>query len=376
MNAPIAQARREDASMKVLVMGGTSFNGLSLVRELAKTGHHVTVCNRGKNDARLPHGVERIACDRTDHTAMRLALGGREYDAIYDISGYTPKDVELMVELFRGRTAHYVFASSTVIYAPSDLVPITEGHPVDRGPAQNGYGMNKLLCEDILLREHRENGFPCSIVAFSMVFGPNNIIPEREQRMFMRMLKGRKVLIPGDGTTLGMVGHVDDQARAMRMMLGQPVTFGKRYNLTGDDYFSDEGYVDTIAEVAGVAPEKVFIPADLMDDLWDGKIELTGRSIQVNADVRAGQPDPRAAQLFRLQSLIQRLAPNLHRWNRSVLFSVDRLKRDVGWAPEYTFKSAVEQTWDWFRSEGLEETRDFDFGFEDQLLERLERRGD
>ena len=352
-------------------MGGTSFNGLSLVRELARTGHRVTICNRGKSDAHVPVGVERIVCDRTDAAAMREALGGREYDAVYDISGYTPQDVELMVELFKGRTGHYVFASSTVIYAATDLMPITEGHPVDRSEAQNGYGMNKLLCEDILLREHRENGFPCSIAAFSMVFGPNNIIPDREQRMFMRMVKGRKVLVPGDGTTLGMVGHVDDQARAMRMMMGQPITFGKRYNLTGDDCYSDEGYVDTIAEICGASPEKVFIPADLMDEMWDGRVEFTGRSHDVNIDTRSSHGDARQQNLFRLSSLIQRLAPNLHRWNRSVLFSVERLKDDIGWKPEYTFRGAVEQTWDWFRSEGLHESRDFDFTFEDQLLERL-----
>jgi nucleoside-diphosphate-sugar epimerase len=357
--------------VKVLVMGGTSFNGLSLVRELVKTGHDVTICNRGKSEAQLPHGVVRIACDRTDHDAVRAALGGLEFDAVYDISGYTPEDVQLMVELFKGRTGHYVFASSTVIYASADRLPIGEGHPCDRGPEQNTYGMNKLLCEDILLREHRENGFPCSIVAFSMVFGPNNIIPDREQRMFMRMVQGRKVLVPGDGTTLGMVGHVDDQARAMRMMMGEPVTFGKRYNLTGDDYYSDEGYVDTIAEICGVTPEKVFIPADLMDDLWDGRIPVSGKSFGMNIDTRSGGDQATAMQRFRLQSLIQRLAPNLHRWNRSVLFSVDRLKRDVGWAPEYTFASAVEQTWDWFQTEGLHETREFDFVFEDDVLERL-----
>lgn len=359
--------------MKVLVMGGTSFNGLSLVRELAKTGHDVTICNRGKSEARVPHGVERIYCDRTDAAAMREALGGREFDAVYDISGYTPQDAELMVELFEGRTGHYVFASSTVIYAPSDLLPIGEGHPVDRGEHQNTYGMNKLLCEDILLRKHRESGFPCTIAAFSMVFGPNNIIPDREQRMFSRMIHGRKVLIPGDGTTLGMVGHVDDQARAMRMMMGQPVTFGKRYNLTGDDYFSDEGYVDTVARICGASPEKVFVPPEVMDDLWDCKIEVKGKPMRANVDTRAGDYDPRMMQLHRLATLIPRLAPNLHRWNRSVLFSVDRLKRDIGWAPEYTFPSAVEQTWDWFRAEGLDRSREFDFTFEDQLLERLGR---
>ena len=360
--------------MKVLVMGGTSFNGLALVRELAKTGHSVTVCNRGKTDAAIPFGVARIACDRTDEKALRSALGGRDFDVVFDISGYTPNDVEWMVDLFKGRTGHYVFASSTVIYAPSNLLPITEDHPVDRGPRQNGYGMNKLLCEDILLREWREHGFPCSIVAFSMVFGPNNIIPDREQRMFVRMVKGRKVLIPGDGTTLGMVGHVDDQARAMRMMMQNPRTFGRRYNLTGGDYYSDEGYVDTIADVTGRGAEnveKVFVPPALMDDLYAGKVVLGGRSSGTTSDVRASF-DPRSAQLFKLQSLVQRLAPNLHHWNRSVLFSIERLKQDTGWAPEFTFRSAVEHTWEWFQREGLAETRDFDFSFEDELLARIE----
>ena len=44
------------------------------------------------------------------------------------------------------------------------------------------------------------------------------------------------------------------------MMMLNPLTFGKRYNLTGADYFSDEGYVDTIAEVIGVEPHKVSVP--------------------------------------------------------------------------------------------------------------------
>ena len=42
--------------MRVLVMGGTQFNGLALVRELARHGHDVTVLNRGKTPVELPRG--------------------------------------------------------------------------------------------------------------------------------------------------------------------------------------------------------------------------------------------------------------------------------------------------------------------------------
>lgn len=356
--------------MKVLVMGGTQFNGFALVQELARTGHDVTIVNRGRTQAQLPRGVKRLTCDRTDHAAMRSVLGTLSFDCVFDISAYRPEDVQLMVDIFRGRIGHYVFASSTVIYAATNALPISEGHAVDRSARQNQYGLNKLLCEDLLVREHRENGFPGSLAAFSMVFGPRNIIPDREQRMFMRLVSGRKVMIPGDGTTVGQVGHVEDEARALCAMMGNPKTFGRRYNLTGGDCYTDEGYVDTFADVLGVAPEKVFVPAAVMDELWAGKIALKGRPLAVKADIRS-EATEREARLFQLQRLMQRIAPHLHHWNRSVFFSIEQLKQDTGWRPEYTFASAVEQTWGWMQAEKLDQTLAFDFSFEDELLDRL-----
>jgi nucleoside-diphosphate-sugar epimerase len=355
--------------MRVLVMGGTQFNGLALVRELVRTGHDVAICNRGKTPGVLPGGVERLYAERTDPAALRAALAGRDWDCVFDISAYRPEDVRLISELLRGRTGHYVFASSTVIYAPSDLLPICEDHALDRSERQDEYGLNKILCEEHLLREHRERGFPATIAAFSMVFGPHNIIPDREQRMFVRLARGRPVLIPGDGTTRGQIGHVDDQACALRMMAGKSVTFGRRYNLTGRDVYADEGYVDTFARVVGVEPEKLFIPAAWMDDLYAGRRALSGRPVQVNAD--GARPSERGAALFGVQRILQRLAPNLHHWNRSVFFSIDRLRRDVGWEPVYTFPAAVAQTWEWMQREGLDRTRDFDFGFEDEMIAEL-----
>ena len=43
--------------MRVLVMGGTQFNGLALVHELVRQGHEVTVCNRGRTESDIPDSV-------------------------------------------------------------------------------------------------------------------------------------------------------------------------------------------------------------------------------------------------------------------------------------------------------------------------------
>ncbi|MBI2886897.1 MAG: NAD-dependent epimerase/dehydratase family protein [Chloroflexi bacterium] len=331
--------------MKVLVMGGTRFNGLHLVQELVRQGHDVTIFNRGVTQAKIPRAVRRLYGDRKDHQQMREVLGKEAFDCVQDISAYTRDDVQSMVELFQGRTGHYICASSTVVYAATSVLPMDESFPVNRTERQSEYGRNKIACEEYLTDIYRRTGFPVSVTRFSMVFGPHNIIADREQRMFIRLLQGRKVLIPGDGTTLSQIGHVEDEARALAMMMHIPRSYGQIYNVTGKQYWSDEGYVDTFAKVLGVEAKKVFVPAPVMDELWS--------------------PQPQG------RTLIQRLAPYLHHWNESTVFSIDKLRAHLGFEPAYTFEAAVEQTYDWFLQEGLDKTSSFDFSDEDALLQRL-----
>ena len=116
-----------------------------------------------------------------------------------------------------------------------------------------------------------------------------------------------------------------------------------------------------------------------MDALWDGELDLEfGKSSTVSMDIRSSTPPADRAReagrrKFQIAQLVQRLAPNIHRWNRSVCFSIDRLRTDIGWEPEYTFASMVAHTYEWFQREGLAERLSYDWTFEDQLLAHLGR---
>jgi nucleoside-diphosphate-sugar epimerase len=355
-------------------MGGTRFNGLALVHELVRHGHEVTIFNRGQSEAALPRGIRRLYGDRQNPEQLLETMKKEDFDCVQDISAYTRDDVQPLFDAFKGRIGHYIFAGSTVIYADTKILPIRESHPVDEGPKQGDYGKNKILVERWLFGEYRANGFPATVMSFSMVFGPNNNIIEREQRMFMRLLGGRPVLIPGDGTTLQQIGHVEDEARALRMAMGNPNTFGKRYNVTGGDYWTDEGYVDTFAEIVGVEPRKVFIPAPLMDDIWTDRISLSGETLALHAPrTYATNNTPAESNMRLAQSLVQRLNPQLHHWNHNTVFSIDRMREDFGFTPDFTFKSAVEHTYEWFRREGLDKVRRYDFSWEDQLIDHIEK---
>jgi len=329
--------------MQTLVMGGTRFNGLHLVQELVRYGHNVTILNRGVTEAPVPREVRRLYADRKDHQQMKEVLGSEEFDVIFDISAYVLEDVQSIVDIFEGQAGHYIFASSTVVYAATNILPINENSPVDNTSQQSDYGRNKLICEDYLMKVYRQRHFPITSARFSMVFGPDNGILDREQRMFIRLLNGRKVLIPGRGTTLGQIGHVDDEARALRMMALNPRTYGEIYNVTGKDYFSDEGYVDTCASAVGVEPQKVFVPAEIMDE---------------------ASPDE-------LRPLIQRLAPYIHNWDESTIFGIGKLRDHLGYEPFYTFETAMQQTYEWFMSQGLDKKRKYDFSKEDALINRV-----
>jgi nucleoside-diphosphate-sugar epimerase len=360
--------------VNVLVVGGSQFNGFALVHELVRQGHEVTVLNRGRTEAHFPAGVRRLKGDRTDAIQMRELFASKEFDCIHDMCAYHPSDVRMMTELFAGRTGHYVFISSIAIYASSRILPISEDFPTDRSPEQNEYGLHKLLCEDHLLLQHAENGFPATTVVLPMVMGPRNILPDREQRMFVRLLSGRPILIPGDGTALGQVGYVEDHAEALCMIMRRPQTFGQRYNLTGAQSFTDEGYVDIFAEVTGTEADKKFIPNDLMDRLWDGEIEASrGRPSTANVDIRPSESErlarSAAMQKWQLATLIEKAQPNLHRWNQNLVLSIEKAARDIGWRPRHSFRQAVECTFGWFQEEQVAQHTHFDFTFEDAILE-------
>lgn len=376
------------SGVKVLVMGGTNFNGLALVHELVRQGHEVTVLNRGRSEAEIPDSVGRLVADRSQPETVRAVLARTEWDVVCDITAYHPQDVELMIELLAGHLGHYIFASSTVTYATSGVLPIAETHPDDRSDRQNEYGMHKLLCEDLLWKAHDEHDFPATSVAFSMVFGPHNMIAAREQRMFRRILDHRPVLVPGDGQTLLQLGHVDDQAVALEQMMGNSVTFGRRYNLTGNTAVTRNHYVSMIAAAVGKTADVRHIPHAIMDALWSGEQMVdaavnAGVGLQTRSTVTHSDNPPsnsgrasRGAQRFQLAQLVQHLAPNIHHWNSSTVFSIDRLRNDIGWAPRHTFESMVDHTLGWYHDAGLARNQAVDWGFEDSILAVLDNHGE
>jgi nucleoside-diphosphate-sugar epimerase len=73
---------------------------------------------------------------------------------------------------------------------------------------------------------------------------------------------------------------------------------------------------------------------------------------------------------FQLANIVQRLQPNLHRWDRDTVTSVDSLKEVTDWEPRFDFDAAVEATYEWWQGAPESEV-EHDFGWEDEILAML-----
>lgn len=62
--------------MNILVIGGTRFFGIHMVKELLENGHDVTIATRGKTPDTFGGKVQRIVLERTNEESVRAALEG------------------------------------------------------------------------------------------------------------------------------------------------------------------------------------------------------------------------------------------------------------------------------------------------------------
>ncbi len=260
--------------MHALVLGGSAFIGRQLVDTLLQRGHTVTVLNRGVTPHDLPADVERLVATRQDHESMVRALSDRTWDAVFDVSGYVMaaggSDVDGLLDLLDGRTAHYVYVSSIMAYEQSmhGIAPWLEDFPTDRnGP--NTYGGFKATFEAQLMSRFERRQFPVTVVRPAAVYGPRNNVFDMETPMFLRLLQGRPILLPHSGLVTASYGHVADLADAMVSIIGNGKAIGEVFNITAGAVTSRR-YIDILARLVGCEPNIVPVSDERLADLPPG----------------------------------------------------------------------------------------------------------
>lgn len=245
--------------MKVLFIGGTGFISTAVSRQAIERGWDLYLLNRGTKP--VMEGAHHLAADANDLDQVRSALGDLKFDVVVDWVAYEPNHIERDISLFRDRTDQYVFISSASVYQkPPTHYLITESTPLVN-PYWD-YSRNKIACEDRLVREHRETGFPFTIVRPSLTYDPQLPIAIGGWGCYTlidRLRKGRPIIVHGDGSSLWVVTHAEDFGRGFLGLLGNDQAIGHAFHITSDEVLTWDQIYRTIADAVGVEPQIVYI---------------------------------------------------------------------------------------------------------------------
>ena len=255
--------------MKVLFIGGTGLISTACSRLAVERGIDLYLLNRGQSRTdQIPQEATVLTADVRDKEQAAAALEGRTFDAVVDWIGFTPDHVEQDIELFAGRVNQYIFISSASAYQkPLSEYLITESTPLANPHWQ--YSRNKIACEERLIREYRENGYPVTIVRPSLTYGPS-MIPlcvnnwGKPWTAVDRMIRGEKIIVPGDGTSLWTVTWNADFAKGLGGLLGNQRALGHAFHITSDEVLTWDQIYREVGRAVGVEPEIVHIPSDLL----------------------------------------------------------------------------------------------------------------
>lgn len=251
--------------MRVLFIGGTGNISSAVARVALDKGIDLTLLTRGARESTIA-GARALHASVAHESAMATALGNGHYDAVVDWIAFTPDDIERDLRLFRNRTDQFIFISSASCYQkPVRNYLITENTPLEN-PYWD-YSRQKIACEQRLRRAYEE-GFPMTIVRPSLTYGdtivplPTNSWYPYAYTIIDRMRRGKKVVIPGDGTSLWVLTHNSDFAKGFVGLLGNARAIGEAYHITSDEVLTWNQIYATVADAAEADAKFVHIASD------------------------------------------------------------------------------------------------------------------
>ena len=266
--------------MKILMIGGTGTISSAITRQLAASDNELWLLNRGSRKNEVPGNVKQIIADIDDEAEVLRQIGETQFDAVCEFIGFLPSQVERDIRLFKGRTKQYVYISSASAYnKPAANHVITEGTTLANPYWE--YSRNKIACEELLLKEYRENGFPITIIRPSHTYC-ERAVPvsvhglKGSWQVLKRMMEGKPVLVHGDGSSLWTLTWNEDFAKGFIGLLGNPKAIGESFQIMSDEQLTWNQIYECVGKALNVRPKLYHVASDFLAATSPKEWDFTG----------------------------------------------------------------------------------------------------
>jgi nucleoside-diphosphate-sugar epimerase len=266
----------------------------------------------------LPHAVE--GADVVYHCAARVGDWGPWRSFKEEIIDATANLLNACQQAAVGRVLH---VSSIIVYGHPHERPdaFTEDEALGQNPWVWDYYCRAKIAAEELCRAYRGD---LTIVRPSWLFGP------RDRTSFGRVLKAlfaRRVSIIGAGDNRLNIVYVSDVADGVIRAATQPIAVGRAYNLSSPGEISQREFLDHLTAQLGLPRIRRHLPYRLA--YYAALLsEVIGRVIRL------------------------RRPPHVTRYavaliGRSVRFSIERARQELGWSPRVPVMEGVRRTLEW-----------------------------
>jgi nucleoside-diphosphate-sugar epimerase len=327
--------------MRIVVTGATGFIGCQLAQILAAAGHDVVATGRAATPVetarleRLKTAGVRIeagsllepgfadALTKTCEVVIHLAAAQHEgnvpdsYFRDINVTG-----TRLLLDAAIGAGARrFVYGSTIGVYGSASDHELTELTPPR---PENIYAVTKLEAEQ-LVSAYSARIETC-IGRISETYGPGDF---RLLKLFRAIDRGAFVML-GSGQNLRQVIYVDDLAAGLTLAAEHPDAVGQTFVFAGTEVLTTNAMVAQIAAALQRRPPRLRIP------VWPFR---AAAAVLENTLRPLGIQPP----------LTQR---RLDFFTKSFLFSTEKYRKVLGFAPRVTFAEGAAATADWYRKQG------------------------
>lgn len=253
---------------RILIIGGTGTISWSIVNELAgRPDIDLTLINRGNRKLDLPDNCHVLIGDVYDEERMHQILTENEFDTVVHFLIFNEEQARQSLCIFRGKVKRFVFISTEVVYNHELGCVMKEDVP--QGNRFSEYGRNKSAAEAFYRKACQEEQFPVIIVRPTQTYSreriPLSVKGKSCWTVVSRMLRGKEVIIHGDGQSLWASTHADDFARGFVGLLDSGIHSGEAFQIVNPAPHTWDMLYREIATQLNVPYRPVYIPTEVLD---------------------------------------------------------------------------------------------------------------
>jgi nucleoside-diphosphate-sugar epimerase len=237
------------------MIGGTGNISTAVSGQLLREGHELhLLCRNGIQNAPHLSGAFVHIGDIHNEAETARFMANKEFDAIVNWIVWDTAQAKRDIRLFGGKTAQYIFISTASVYQkPPASYIVTEKTPLANPYWE--YSRKKIACEQALTEAYEKEGFPVTIVRPSLTYGdkwiPYVMASDISWSLVDRIRQGKRVIVPGDGTSLWTITHNTDFAQGFAGLVGNGAAIGEDFHITSDEVLTWGDALAQIGEAVG-----------------------------------------------------------------------------------------------------------------------------